>query len=295
MGSDSKKRYGAQGRGELLYFDPEVLVVVTDPSHTLWDERVKLPIDERLVTSIMSVGIIEPIVFRRNGEDDKGQAIAEVVDGRQRVRAARIANQRLREIGADPVRVPAVLRLGGDSDLFGVTITANEIRQNDTPLVRAKKLGRYLAGGRTLEEAAVTFGTTTTTLKTLLALLDCHDAVQKAVEAGKIGITHAKMLSAFPREQQPAELDKLFAKKDEAGEVEVPLNERIEKALGARGKVRLRTQKTKKDIASFKERLQESKSADAPLVMAVLDWVLGNEEALNKFRAIKARADGGEE
>lgn len=291
MGSDSKKLYGAAGRADLLYFDPEDLMVVTDTSHPLWDERVTMPVEERLVASIMKVGVLEPVIVRRNGARSDGTPVVEVIDGRQRVRAARVANHRLSEQGADPIRVPAVTRRGQDADMFGITITANEIRRADTPLVRAKKLQRYLDGGRSLEEAAVTFGASIGTLKNHLAILECHDDVLKALEAGRIGVMHAKKLSGFPREEQPAELAKLFEGRPEVEQGET-IEEKIEKALGGRGKIRVRKIKSRKEIASFKERLQTSKAADAPLAIAMLEWFMGEEDALKGFRAIASRATG---
>jgi ParB family chromosome partitioning protein len=50
MGS---KLYGAEGRGDVLNFKPEMLSVITDPKHPLYDERIELPVDEAMVLSIM--------------------------------------------------------------------------------------------------------------------------------------------------------------------------------------------------------------------------------------------------
>lgn len=310
MGSDSKKAYNALGRDELLLFDPETLVIVTDPKHPLFDERALLQPEERLILSIMDVGVIEPIVVRKNGEREKGVPNIEVVDGRQRVKAARIANHRILEQGGEPVRVPGVRRLGDNVSLQGVMITTNELRLADSPLVKAQKLSRYLALGRTMEDAAVTFGATVSTLKGYLSLLTCHPDVIAALKKGRIGVTHAKMLSAMPQEEQPQKLVDILAKPErvngsrESGEgeggeggegSEESLNEKIERALNGRGKVRQRTQKTRKEAKGFRKRLEGSRSQDAPLAMAMIDWFLGNDAALSKFRALKSCADAEDE
>ena len=296
MGSESKKAFGAIGRDELLLFSPDDLVIVNDKDHPLYDERAFLQPEERLIESIMKVGVLEPIIVRKNGEDKTGKPIVEVVDGRQRVKAASIANARIREVGGEEVRVPAVRKRGDGGDLLGIMITTNEIRKADPPLIKAKKVQRYLDLGRTMEEAAVTFGATTATLKSYLALLDCHPNVVKAIEAGRIGITHAKKLSAMPQEEQTAELTKLLEHNNDTPTDQTEnLDERIEKALGGRGKVRKRTQKTSKDIRRFRENLETSRSQDAALAMAVLDWVLGESESIGKFRAIAARIEGEED
>lgn len=292
MGSESKKAFGAVGRDELLLFNPNDLVIVSDKDHPLYDERAFMQPEERLIESIMKVGVLEPIIVRKNGEDKTGKPIVEVVDGRQRVRAALIANARIKEAGGEEIRIPAVRKRGDGGDLLGIMITTNEIRKADPPMIKAKKVQRYLDIGRTLEEAAVTFGATVTTIKGYLALLDCHADVVKAIEAGRIGITHARKLAAMPQEEQKVELVKLLEHNKEASEEEESENitERIEKALGGRGKVRKRTQKTRKDIKTFRENLEGSRSQDAALAMAVLDWVMGNDEPLSKFRAISTRA-----
>lgn len=296
MGSDAKKAYGAIGRDDLLYFDPEEILIVTDKDHALFDERAFKPPSEGLIRSIMKRGIYLPVVIRKNGEDKNGKAVIEVVDGRKRVRAAQIANHRLREAGEELVRVPAVRKRGDDGDLMEAMIITNEHREDDPPLIKARKLQRYLDRGRTLADAEVAFGTTTATLKTYLALLDCHSDVQKALEKGRIGVTHAKMLSAMPQEEQATKLVELLERKpgettskaSEALSEEKNLTDRIEEALGGRGKIRNRVQRTKKDIKAFKQRLEKSRAADAPLAMAVLDWALGNDAALKKFRGLTA-------
>jgi ParB family chromosome partitioning protein len=56
MGSDTKKTYGAVGRSDLLHFDPEDLLVVTDKDHPLFDERALKNPEERVIASIIKKG-----------------------------------------------------------------------------------------------------------------------------------------------------------------------------------------------------------------------------------------------
>lgn len=303
MGSDAKKAFGAVGRDDLLYFDPEDLVIATDKGHSLYDERAFKAPSEAMIRSVMRKGVLLAVIVRKNGEDSKtGKAIVEVIDGRKRVMAARIANHRLKEEGGEQIRVPATRKRGDDADLMEIMITTNEVRADDEPMVKAKKLQRYLDLGRSLEDASVVFGTTVATLKTYLALLDCHVDVQKALEKGRIGVTHAKMISAMPQAEQQRKLAELLERKpgeaSEASKVlseEKGLTERIEEALGGRGKVRNRSQRTQKDIKAFRKRLDKSRSQDAPLAAAVLDWVLGKEGAIKKYRSLASCLEGAED
>src|SRR5437868_5424903 len=110
MGKSSKNTHGATGSTNLLLFEPEKIVIVQDESHPLYDERIHMPIDEALVLNIMHHGVLEPVIVRRNPETSE----TEIVDGRQRVRATREANERLRAQGRPTHLVPAVVRKGSD-------------------------------------------------------------------------------------------------------------------------------------------------------------------------------------
>jgi ParB family chromosome partitioning protein len=69
-----------------------------------------------------------------------------VVDGRQRVRHTLEANKRLLKEGKEPLLVPESLNAALQFRWPGM-VSANEIRQADTPLGRAKKwLMRWSAG-----------------------------------------------------------------------------------------------------------------------------------------------------
>jgi len=274
MGSDVKKAYGAAGRDELLRFYAESLVLIEDETHPLYDPRVHLPLDEAMVLSIMAGGIYEPIVVRKNGEH-KGKPIVEVVDGKQRVKHAREANRRLKAAGKEAVLVPAVRRRGEDADLFGVMVSANDIRRDDGPLVRARKCARYMAFGRTEQQASVTFGVTVTTIRSWLELLECSKEVQGAVEKGEMPASVAVKLAKLPREEQPAVLEKLKAEGEVRGE------RGVKGANGAAGhtpRLRMRGRKHLQQLLTVFEKTKEP----IPKATAVLRYLLGDEAALSK-------------
>ncbi len=280
MGSDAKKGYNAQGRAELLMFQPEDLTVVDDPAHPLYDDRVHLPLDEALVLNIMANGVLEPVLVRKNGERDD-LPVVEVVAGRQRVRAACEANRRLAKEGKQLVRVPGVPRRGDDADLFGVMVSENEVRRGDSPIVRAKKLQRYLAMGRTQADAACMWGVNISTVGNMLALLDCAAPVQKAVEAGTIGATlAAKELSRLPREQQEGALAKLVAEGATKGEAAKETVQRIRGANGHASGPKMRPRKT---VEAWRKALSKLDRRDATIACAVLAYVLGHDRALGAY------------
>lgn len=199
-------------RSVIFMMRPQDLIVVTDKAHPLYDERVELPLDERLVTSISARGVINPIVVRRN-PDGK----AEVVDGRQRARAAQEVVKRFKKA----ILVPCVNRPGEDTDLVGTSVAANEIRQSDPVLLKARKAARLINLGSTEEQVAIDFGVSTTAVRQWLELLSAPAEVRKAVAAGEITATHAMALAKRPAEEQKKALaeaaEVAAAKKEKTG------------------------------------------------------------------------------
>jgi ParB family chromosome partitioning protein len=203
MPKASRDSLNAKGKRDAYMFDPEDLILVTDEKSPLYDERVKLPLDEALVLNIMFApdgvpqGVLEPVNVARNAETGK----VEVIDGRQRVKAAREANKRLKKKGLEPVWVPAMIKRTNPHSAMGMLISSNEHRQNDTPLGKAKKAQRYIDLGRDESEIATLFGISVASVKNMLSLLDAPAAVRNAVESGKISTSDGYKLSKL----EPAE------------------------------------------------------------------------------------------
>lgn len=208
-GGDMAKQAIEGTRLNAFGLDPDELVIVglddgEGPEHPLYDERVALPLDEALVRNIMVFGVIEPIVVRKNG------TFVEVVDGRQRVRAAREANSRLREQGAEPLHVPAVVKRGDNGQIMGVMLSTF-LRQDDTPIGKAQKAARYLDTGKSEAEAAIVYGVSTQTIRNWMALLELAPRVQAAVTAGQIGAAAALELRDLPHREQESKIEAIAA------------------------------------------------------------------------------------
>lgn len=208
----SKQTYGSLGRTDLHWYDPNDLTVVVDPTHPLFDERANMPINRAYVESIKKLGVLEPVIARVNGQDDDGKPIVEIMEGRQRTRCTRVANEELVKEKKEPHRVPVILKKYDGDTAMDVMIAGNEIRTQDGPLVRARKLQRYMDRGRSIRDAMTTFGIKSeATVKGLLMLLDLDEEVQREVEKGVVGVGLAKKLALFPREQQMEKLKVVMA------------------------------------------------------------------------------------
>lgn len=189
-------------RSNLFRVDPSDLTIVGldtehgEGDHPLWDPRVELPVEEGLVRNVMVYGVIDPIKVRKEGEE------IIVVDGRQRLRAAREANERLAAEGKEELLVPVVVKRGDDAFMFGVMVSANENRQDDDILAKANKASRMLAMGKDNKEVAIAFGVTEQAVRNWLAMLELHPEVIEKVKNGSIAASAAAKLAPLGRDEQ---------------------------------------------------------------------------------------------
>jgi ParB family chromosome partitioning protein len=275
MPKASRDSLNAKGKKDAYMFDPDDLVLVTDEKSPLYDERVNLPVDENLVLNMLFApdgvpqGVLEPITVARNTETGK----VEVVIGRQRVKAAREANKRLKKQGAEPIRIPAMVQRVNPHRGMGMIISENEHRQNDTPLGRARKMQRYLDLGRDESEIAVLFGVSAASVKNMLALLDAPAAVRHAVEAGKISTSDAYKLAKL-----------------EPGEAKDKVAELVEHAPRTPGKKRSKNAKKAREIVSDGKVPKISKKAEDAVATDIAAWIDQNWEDISDelTKAIRA-------
>lgn len=287
MAKSSRDAYGALGETKTLYFDPAKLVVVEDEKHALYDERSQLPISAELVASILHHGrVLQPVIVRKNPETGD----LEVVAGRQRVRAVLEINRRgevfkslpehlQKRRGKESWKVPALIDRAKDDDLAEVMVSENEIRKNDSPLVRAEKMRRLLGRGKTEDELSVLFGCSSTTVKNTLHLLEASSAVRKAVDSGRIAVSAAYRLAKMPAAEQKEKVAALLAESPATGVRKRPKARRVREVLDG---IAFRSQtdvRALRDELGSTERIKENARLVA---LAVLDWVMGFE-TLNQF------------
>ncbi|HIE8869942.1 TPA: ParB/RepB/Spo0J family partition protein [Klebsiella variicola] len=260
MAKNSIDAYGASGKSNVLFFEPENLHLVTDTTHPLYDERVHLPLNEAVILNIMELGVLEPIIVWKDPET----GLSCVVDGRQRVRHTLEANKRLSKEGKEPLLVPAVAKRGSAVRMAQAMVSANEIRQADTPLGRAKKMADALERGHDEDDLSLMFGVSVQTVRATLSLLDATQAVRDAVESGTVTATQARQLASLKPEEQ----------REKVSEIEAA-------TAGTTGHEKARRQRqilgeAKPRLKSRKEITQQLQTASGEYA-AALRWVLGDE------------------
>lgn len=209
-------------RESLFRVDPDTLTIIgidTDdgPEHQLWDERIRLDIDESMVLNIMELGVREPVVVVVQGKGDA--RLAAVVDGRQRVRHAREANRRLVKRGEPALQVPVIAEKGmSEKEQTLLSASLNEIRQDDPVMTKAAKAARMKARGSSFKEIALSFGVTEQTVGLWVSINSLTDAVKKAISDGRITPTAAGQFASLKPEEQKSALAELLAEAEASGE-----------------------------------------------------------------------------
>ncbi|MFC4565497.1 ParB/RepB/Spo0J family partition protein [Nocardiopsis mangrovi] len=136
---------------------------------------------EELRASISEVGLLQPIVVRKNGPDRY-----ELIMGERRWRASK-------EVGLD--RIPAIVRETGDDDLLRDALLENLHRQQLNPLEEAAAYQQLLDDfGATHDELARRIGRSRPHITNTLRLLNLSPSVQRRVAAGVLSAGHARAL-----------------------------------------------------------------------------------------------------
>ncbi|RYC11073.1 ParB/RepB/Spo0J family partition protein [Nocardioides zhouii] len=146
-----------------------------------------------LVHSIREVGLLQPVVVRRTGED-----AYELIMGERRWRASQ-------EAGRDTI--PAIVRETDDNDMLRDALLENLHRSQLNPLEEAAAYGQLLEDfGCTHDELAQRIGRSRPQISNTLRLLKLSPAVQRRVAAGVLSAGHARALLGV---DDPALQDKL--------------------------------------------------------------------------------------
>lgn len=186
---------------------------IVEPTDPLYDERIGLVLEESFIANIDALGVTTPIKVA------KLDGFVTVIVGRQRVRAARIVNQRRSARGEPPLMISATLEPSRDGTrLMSIMIAENEGRYADTYATKMAKARRYLERGVATDDAAVIFNMKPAQLRAWLRFdADASDVVRQAVESGKISISAGmELVRAGDADAQATALHALSSADDEA-------------------------------------------------------------------------------
>ncbi|MEQ7127542.1 ParB/RepB/Spo0J family partition protein [Actinopolymorpha sp. B11F2] len=146
-----------------------------------------------LVHSIKEIGLLQPVVVRRLGDERY-----ELVMGERRWRATQQA-------GLDVI--PAIVRDTGDENMLRDALLENLHRAQLNPLEEAAAYGQLLDDfGCTHDELAQRIGRSRPQITNTLRLLKLPPAVQRRVAAGILSAGHARALLSVAEEEAQEKL-----------------------------------------------------------------------------------------
>ncbi len=108
-----------------------------------------------------------------------------------------------------PANVRKVARAQRALDLSTATASENALRQQETYMTTAVKMARQANMGCSEDDIAIIFGCNVATVRSTLALFDCCEAVQNAVDSGETLVTHARALAKVSPAEQRAKMREL--------------------------------------------------------------------------------------
>jgi ParB family transcriptional regulator, chromosome partitioning protein len=145
-----------------------------------------------LTTSIEAVGVLQPIVVRREGKR------YQIVMGERRVRAARAAGLE---------RIPAIVRTTEDDQLLRDALLENVHREDLNPLEEAAAYEQLLLDfGVTQEELAAQLGRSRPVIANALRLLRLPGSVQRRIAARTLSAGHARAVASL---EDPVQQERL--------------------------------------------------------------------------------------
>jgi ParB family chromosome partitioning protein len=270
----SKALFADLSRASIPQGDPRAFVIAGVDTDDAWPENPLVDQEsnavtaeqlEPLVRSIQTAGFDGAIEVTKLG----GRPL--VVNGRRRVRAARIANERREAAGLPLVTVKAVPYQPGknrDADLLGAVIRGNELRRAKGPLERARQAARLQQLGATVDDAATFFGVTSQAVRGWNDLLSLAPAVQAKVAEGAITASAARVVKGMSDADQVKTISDLMASGGKTTGAAV--------AKAARAKANGSTDAPPFVMVGKKEVRKAMDRYDLPPgVVAVLEWVMG--------------------
>ncbi len=144
---------------------------------------------DELIASIKEIGILQPPVVRRVGNDRY-----ELIMGERRFRAAKAAGL---------TKIPVIIRQTPDNELLREALIENIHRSQLNPLEEAAAYAGLLSDfGCTHDELAAKLGRSRPLISNMLRLLNLPATVQRKVAAGVISAGHARALLGLSDEKE---------------------------------------------------------------------------------------------
>lgn len=208
-----KHKKGGLGRGLAAVLSAETKAIQTAAdagAKTLVSNILEIPIEdvypnpnqprthfdekalEELSESIKTLGIIQPITVRKDGEK------FEIISGERRYRASQLAGLKT---------IPAYIRLVNDQQLLEMALVEN-IQREDLDAIEVALTYQRLLGeiGLTQESLSQRIGKERSTITNSIRLLKLSPDIQQAIRNGVISAGHGRAILSLEKEKEQQEL-----------------------------------------------------------------------------------------
>lgn len=232
------------------------------------------------VESIRQHGVQESIIVRR-GPTVRGQIRYEVVDGRQRVLAARLVNKERKAASQMPIVVKCDVFRGTEVEAARMIAVLNEHRVPVDARTKAETAAQALKFGASEQQVCNDNNWTKADLRRYLDLLECVPEVQTAVQEGRLALAAVPKLRQLERADQVEQVAALTAD-DKIGPREVAAV--VGRAKPEVAAPRMRRRATIEAKAGELAALTSPNRSQAGM-LAALRWVLGESEDITPPRS----------
>ena len=285
-----KQAIPGAARGQHFFVDPHRVTVVGRDTehgpggHPLWDERALRDPDSARVKNIRRYGVKVPVIVRKNGRHEdgpyKGLDVLEVIDGRGRTIDCREAWRLANEAGEVTPQLKVEFERSDEDTQVGIMISLNEHRADDTPMNRARKAGRILASGRSVQDVAGMFGVTVAAVRLWRQLLELSRPVQRAVDNDRISASAALQLRKLSHDDQRKKLAELVSHAKASGKKRPTTNQVRQRANGKNSDLRLNRNLARTLMGDAGNEWRDGLS---PECLAVFEWIAGDSKAIERI------------
>jgi ParB family transcriptional regulator, chromosome partitioning protein len=178
-------------------FDSLVLNPAINVRHSNRDESIA-----ELAESIRALDLLQDIIVREV-KTANGHPRFEIVDGERRYMAMKLIRE-TEPMSFDPLSV--IIRYGDESDAREVSLAANIMRLEMTPIDEVEAFGKLAEDGRSVDDIALTFGITARRVQQRIALAKLAPEILSLVRKDEITLAEAQAFTLEPRHERQVKI-----------------------------------------------------------------------------------------
>jgi ParB family transcriptional regulator, chromosome partitioning protein len=227
--------------------------------HNPYQPRKSFDADElaALCTSVKSLGILQPLVVRKMGEQ------YQLIAGERRLRAAHDAG-----LAAVPVRIVDF----NDQQIIEAALVENIHRTDLNPIEKAHGFKDYLDRFKiSHEQLAQRLGLARTTVANLVNLLDLEPEVQDGLRTNQISEGHAKLLKGVKDRERQLSIYRQIVAQGLTLKATEPLVREVREEPSADGEPRARSPWRTKHVQSLEDELRQKLAVKVEIKLKAKD------------------------